>query len=229
MFFFDFTHQGSPANSSVVIAIKFSEPSYSKPKKKTSSSPKKVNPEQITEEISKEEKVMTSEHITKDIAIKKKEISPKKKKEEKKEKKPSKKTLSAIDKIMNSKEVGKGDSKGSDIVDKDNIGDNFDSSNFNKTSGKNYGNYQLGDRAPLSRPMPNYDCDEEGKVIVKILVNSQGVVTHADPGVKGSTTLSPCLLKRAEEAALKTLFSKDKKNTGQNQEGRIIYNFTISE
>ena len=86
------------------------------------------------------------------------------------------------------------------------------------------GDYQLGGRAPLSKPKPTYDCDEEGKVVVKIWVDRSGSVVRAQAGERGSTTTASCLLRRAEEAARKTKFQGDPDAPDQ-QIGTIIYRF----
>lgn len=90
----------------------------------------------------------------------------------------------------------------------------------------NYGNYQLGDRKPRSKPSPIYDGSDEGIVVVKILVNNIGRVIFAEAGVKGSTTTDIQLLKRAKEAAMKTTWQSDA-SAPDRQEGSIIYKFTI--
>nr|WP_321222039.1 hypothetical protein [uncultured Psychroserpens sp.] len=53
------------------------------------------------------------------------------------------------------------------------------------------------------------NCKERGVVMVKIKVNQSGKVMQVISGVKGSTTLSNCLLKEAEELALNTIWNGD--------------------
>ena len=90
------------------------------------------------------------------------------------------------------------------------------------------GNYQLGNRRALTRPIPEYDCNEEGKVVVTISVDQSGKVISAQPGAKGTTNSASCLLSRAKEAALRTKFNADS-NAPSKQVGLIIYNFSLSE
>lgn len=90
------------------------------------------------------------------------------------------------------------------------------------------GDYQLGNRKPLSKPKPAYICNEEGLVIVAIEVNVNGKVTKATPGVKGSTNTAACLLSQAKEAALKTTWNPDT-NAPSKQVGTIKYRFTLSQ
>lgn len=90
------------------------------------------------------------------------------------------------------------------------------------------GNYLLGNRRALSTPKPDYNCPDEGKVVVKIRVDRSGKVISAEAGVnipKASTnTISACLYKKAEEAAKNTKWEADPKAL-DIQIGYIIYNF----
>ena len=87
------------------------------------------------------------------------------------------------------------------------------------------GNYQLGTRAALERPKPRYDCEGEGIVVVKVYVDRNGTVTRADgQGQKGSTTSEECLIRRAQEAALKTRWQGDP-SALELQVGSIRYSF----
>ena len=44
-------------------------------------------------------------------------------------------------------------------------------------------------------PLPKYDYQGEGRVVVEVSVDRSGKVTQAVPGIKGSTTLDEYLLK----------------------------------
>lgn len=90
------------------------------------------------------------------------------------------------------------------------------------------GDYQLGNRKPLSRPKPNYICNEEGLVVVRIEVDKNGNVINAEAGVKGSTNTASCLLSQAKEAALKTKWQPDS-NAPSKQIGTIKYRFSLSQ
>jgi outer membrane biosynthesis protein TonB len=90
------------------------------------------------------------------------------------------------------------------------------------------GDYQLGNRKPLSRPKPNYICNEEGLVVVRIEVDTNGKVIKATAGVKGSTNTAACLLTQAKEAALKTKWQPDSKAPSK-QIGTIKYRFSLSQ
>ena len=91
-----------------------------------------------------------------------------------------------------------------------------------------YGDYQLGNRKPLIRPKPKYICNEQGIVVVTIEVDTQGNVTKANAGTKGSTNTAFCLLSQAKEAALKTKWQPDA-NAPSKQIGTIKYRFSLSQ
>lgn len=87
------------------------------------------------------------------------------------------------------------------------------------------GDYQLGGRQALAKPKPEYTCDEEGKVVVKIWVDRKGNVVRAEAGDRGTTNTALCLLSKAKEAALKTKWEGDI-NAPEQQIGLIIYSFS---
>ncbi len=88
------------------------------------------------------------------------------------------------------------------------------------------GNYNLIGRLPLRRPIPDYLCQKEGRVVVAIKVNRNGKVISAIPGAKGSTTTEKCLLDQAKKAALNTKW-QPAANAPEKQIGKIIYNFRL--
>ena len=90
------------------------------------------------------------------------------------------------------------------------------------------GNYRLGNRKALTKPKPDFNCNEQGTVVVKIYVDANGVVKKAQAGIKGTTNPAPCLLEAAKKAALKTKWTPDP-NAPALQIGKIIYHFKIRE
>ena len=107
-------------------------------------------------------------------------------------------------------------------------GDPNASGYYGNGKGSGGGDYQLGNRKPVSRPKPDYICDEEGLVVVSIEVDVYGKVIKATPGIKGSTNTAACLLSQAKEAALKTTWQPDAKAPSK-QIGIIKYRFTLSQ
>ena len=87
--------------------------------------------------------------------------------------------------------------------------------------------YQLGGRTIVEIKKPNYDSQEQGKVVVTIRVNRNGKVISATPGAKGSTTTNSYLCSKAKEAALKTTFEANT-TAPEIQVGTIIYNFKLN-
>jgi len=94
--------------------------------------------------------------------------------------------------------------------------------------GNGNGNYQLGNRKALSKPQPNYVCDEQGIVVVQISVDQSGKVISANPGIRGTTNAAKCLLDQAKIAALNTKWQADN-SAPEKQVGKIIYNFKLTD
>lgn len=94
-------------------------------------------------------------------------------------------------------------------------------------TGNGNGNYQLGNRKALSKPQPNYLCDEEGLVVVQISVDKNGRVISANPGIRGTTNAAKCLLDQAKIAAMNTKWSSDD-SAPDKQVGKIIYSFKLT-
>jgi len=70
------------------------------------------------------------------------------------------------------------------------------------------------------------ECNEEGIVVVRIIVDPKGKVIEAKPGVKGSTNIHPCLLKPAIETAFLHEWYPDG-NAPSKQIGFVVVNFKI--
>jgi TonB family protein len=87
--------------------------------------------------------------------------------------------------------------------------------------------YDLGGRGFQSLPVPKYDYQGEGRVVVEVSVDRNGRVTQAVPGVKGSTTLDEYLLRVAREAALQARF-EPKADAPLTQKGTITYIFKLN-
>lgn len=94
------------------------------------------------------------------------------------------------------------------------------------TNGGSAISFNLKDRKPSSLPIPKASFTEEGKVVVEIKVDQNGVVVSAKPGVKGSTTTNPQLMEIARKAALSASFNTNH-DAPDVQKGTIIYNFFL--
>jgi colicin import membrane protein len=86
--------------------------------------------------------------------------------------------------------------------------------------------YSLAGRGFKALPLPKYDYQEGGRVVVEVSVDRSGKVVSATPGIKGSTTLDDYLLRVAKEAALKASFEV-KQDAPVIQKGTITYNFIL--
>jgi TonB family protein len=91
---------------------------------------------------------------------------------------------------------------------------------------RGYGTFDLSGRSigEEGLPRPQYDIQEEGKVVITITVNPAGVVTGT--GINRQTnTVNPVLRKAAEEAAKKARFNAVE--GVMTQIGTIIYYFNL--
>lgn len=87
--------------------------------------------------------------------------------------------------------------------------------------------YSLGNRKALSKPAPNYNCNEEGKVVVEVSVDKNGKTIAATPGIKGTTNTAKCLLDQARIAAMNTKWQASE-DAPERQVGKIIYSFSLN-
>ncbi|MFW6020405.1 MAG: TonB family protein [Bacteroidales bacterium] len=105
--------------------------------------------------------------------------------------------------------------------------------NANRHSGESGGggdgvDFSLRGRYAKDLPKPINKSQEQGKVVVKIWVDTKGNVINAEPGHKGSTTNDAQLYKLAKQAALRAKFNK-KNNAPEEQTGTITYIFIQSQ
>ncbi|MDR1055945.1 MAG: TonB family protein [Prevotellaceae bacterium] len=75
-------------------------------------------------------------------------------------------------------------------------------------------------------PLPFYNSQNQGKVVVVVTVDQEGRVTKANARAQGSTVQDAALWKAAEEAALKARFNV-KRDAPVFQTGTITYNFVL--
>lgn len=94
--------------------------------------------------------------------------------------------------------------------------------------GNGNGDYLLGNRKALTKPQPNYICNEQGKVVVEISVDKTGKVVSANAGARGTTNAARCLLDQAKIAAMNTRWQADA-NAPATQVGKIVYNFKLTD
>lgn len=83
----------------------------------------------------------------------------------------------------------------------------------------------LKGRAVINPPKLPSDINEEGKVVVEIIVDSEGKVIEANPNGRGTTTSSALLKSKAKQAALAVKFNVDGKF--EEQKGTITFIFSF--
>ena len=203
------------------------EPIKSEPQPET---PQEVTPEETPEETATEtiEEVVTQDTEEAPVVTPK----PKPKPKPKPEPKPDASTSNALNSILNgpsndgTASQGEGDDQSGG--DKGGIdGNPYANSYYGGGSGNGSG-YGLNGRNRTSNKKFTQDCNEEGRVVVKIEVDRNGKVTKAIPGVKGSTNTASCLLEPAKKTALSYRFNSDSK-APTKQIGFIIINFTLGQ
>jgi len=83
------------------------------------------------------------------------------------------------------------------------------------------------ERKVIHNATPVYRINETGSVVVRVIINRDGIVTEAIPGIKGTTNNNKELLETAKNAALQTLYNPDP-NAPESQTETIRYNFRLS-
>ncbi len=95
-------------------------------------------------------------------------------------------------------------------------------------SGSGTGGYGLKGRSLVSKGKVQQECNEEGRVVVKIVVDRNGSVISATPGEKGTTNKAACLLEPAKKTAFMHKWNLDSKAPDQ-QVGFVVVNFKLGE
>ncbi|QBA64912.1 energy transducer TonB [Muriicola soli] len=95
-------------------------------------------------------------------------------------------------------------------------------------SGSGTGGYGLNGRSLVNQGKVQQECNEEGRVVVRIVVDRNGKVIDATPGVKGTTNNHPCLLAPARKTAFLHRWNLDQKAPNQ-QVGFVVVNFKLGE
>jgi outer membrane biosynthesis protein TonB len=88
--------------------------------------------------------------------------------------------------------------------------------------------YGLNGRGKANYQTLRQDCNESGMVIVRIVVNRNGNVIEAEPGVRGTTNTSACLLEPAKKIALSHKWAPDQ-NAPTKQIGFVKVNFQLGQ
>lgn len=97
--------------------------------------------------------------------------------------------------------------------------------NYSDQSTRNEG-IGINGRGIPTKKLIRPDCNESGLVVVKIVVNRNGDVIEAIPGIKGTTNMNNCLLETAKKIALSHKWQADN-NAPDKQFGFVAINFTL--
>ena len=94
-------------------------------------------------------------------------------------------------------------------------------------SGSGTGDYGLNGRSLVNKGKVKQECNEEGRVVVKIIVDRNGKVVSADPGQKGTTNTHPCLMEPAKKTAFMHRWNLDS-NAPSQQVGFVVVSFKLT-
>ncbi|MCG3166751.1 MAG: hypothetical protein POELPBGB_02533 [Bacteroidia bacterium] len=100
------------------------------------------------------------------------------------------------------------------------------SPNYGPGGGSGNIGFSLNGRKMVQRPVINENSQDQGKVVVKIIVDKTGKVTKATAGERGTTATSAYLFRISEEAALKTKFDANP-NAVEEQVGSMTFTYKL--
>ncbi|MCK0160698.1 energy transducer TonB [Allomuricauda sp. F6463D] len=106
-------------------------------------------------------------------------------------------------------------------------GDPYASSYYG-TPGSGTGGYGLSGRSLANQGKVQQECNEEGRVVVRITVDRSGKVINAQAGVKGTTNTAACLLEPARKTAMLHRWNPDS-NAPAQQIGFVVVNFKLGQ
>lgn len=162
------------------------------------------------------------------IAKKEEETKPIPDAVKKEEPKPNENLSNALDKWKNKKsEAGGGDGETGKAGDQGDINGDPNSNSYVGAGGTGDGSFTLAGRSLVSSPKIKDNSQEEGKVVVDIIVDKYGKVLRANPGARGSTTTSSVLYKKAKEAAMLYKFNANP-DVPEEQKGTITFIFILN-
>ncbi|OIQ28062.1 MAG: energy transducer TonB [Bacteroidetes bacterium MedPE-SWsnd-G2] len=156
------------------------------------------------------------------------EAKEKKEREEAEKKKNLDALIGGVSKSEGEKTGGEGDDNSPG--DKGQLdGDPYAPSYFGTPGQGNGGSgYGLSGRGRPSKNVIKQDCNEEGRVVVRIVVNREGKVIKAQPGIKGTTNNAACLMTPARKTAMSYKWPADSKAPAE-QVGFIVIDFSVSQ
>lgn len=130
--------------------------------------------------------------------------------------------LNAIFKGSNNKNTTGSQGTNQGVGDQGKPDGNPNSKSYTGQAGNGGSSFNLSGRSVKSLPQPNYNTNEQGKIVVEIWVDPNGNVTRVNAPVKGSTITTSTLVEHAKAAARKAKFSP-KSDAPEEQKGTITY------
>ena len=173
--------------------------------------------EVITQDVEEAPKIK-SEKTTEEV----------KKEPEKVEPQPSQKLTNLVDKLK--KKSGSTNASEGETGKPGDQGRTDGDPNSKNRVGRGMGNgigFSLAGRSPRVTPKITDDSQEEGTVVVDIVVDRQGNVVRASAGARGSTTTSPHLYKKAVQAAKQAKFNVSRE-AAIEQKGTMTFIFKLN-
>ncbi|MCE2846554.1 MAG: hypothetical protein LW707_05910 [Sphingobacteriales bacterium] len=86
--------------------------------------------------------------------------------------------------------------------------------------------FDLAGRDMRSKPRVEDNSQEQGRIVIEVLVDKNGVVLRADGPARGTTLSNGTLLRKCKEASMKARFSPSPAGV-EEQRGTITYNFIL--
>ncbi len=180
-----------------------------------------------TETSQAEEKIIT-QNKQETISVPEKENKAEKKVEEE-QPKISEELSAALNKLKNKNKNKPGEGETGNPGDQGDPNGSKDATSHTGGFGGDGFSFNMKGRKMLSKPQVKEKSQEEGKVVVELIVDRGGNVIRAKAGGKGTTyTQNPSLWKKLEEESMKIKFSgSDNPYTPEEQRGTVTFVFIL--
>jgi len=133
----------------------------------------------------------------------------------------------ALNALNNPNNNSTGDGNSNTAGDQGDPNGDPNSSNYTGGGTGNGVDFTLAGRSMVKVKKPNNPTQEDGKVVVEIVVDKNGKVIRATPGDRGSSTTNTTLYKIAKEAALEARFNV-KADAVAEQKGTMTFVFILN-
>jgi len=133
----------------------------------------------------------------------------------------------ALNALNNPNNNSTGDGNSNTAGDQGDPNGDPNSSNYTGGGTGNGVDFTLAGRSMVKVKKPNNPTQEDGKVVVEIVVDKNGKVIRATPGARGSSTTNTTLYKIAKEAALEARFNV-KADAVAEQKGTMTFVFILN-